>query len=129
MAIDHDIADYSNTSSMSMDPLYYDDDAIQDLDSPATSGKPVKLALSLAGTLFSQATNYAVIVEGWDNRKYGRVGRAWNEQFTQAERNKLARMYGKLYRWYLVTGVPARVNLQLATIALIKKAAAFFASI
>lgn len=73
-------------------------------------------------------TGYPVIVEGWDKRKSGRVRRAYLETFSEEERNSLTRIYPKLYRWYLVTGVEEGV-LSCKTYELIKKAANFFATI
>lgn len=87
----------------------------------------MKLMLSFSSDEINQ-TGYPVIVEAWDKIKSGRVRRAYLSEFSEEERNKLTRLYPKLYRWYLVTGIKDAV-MSMATYELIVKAANFFGTI
>lgn len=92
--------------------------------------RPVHLRVSMKGEVFLKVVNYPIIVEGWDKRKSGRVKRAWLKEFTQTERNKIARHYAKFYEWYLCTGAPQRVLVfEFETIRLLQRAVHFFATV
>lgn len=82
-----------------------------------------------SGEKFREAVNYPIIVEMWDKKKAGRVKRAWEKEFTSGERNKIARYYGKFYKWHLTTGTPKRVALRLNTLQLLRRAVHFFATV
>jgi len=123
--IDHDIGDVRNTRSMDMRPQ--SPEHYVNLSDKSEENKPIRLKLIVSGDVFTQKTGYAVIVECWEKKNYGRVRRAWLETFSEAERNKLAKWYGKLYKWHLVSGVPAQVGLDTKTLELLIKAANFFA--
>lgn len=89
-----------------------------------------------SGDKFIETVNYPVIVEMWKNifvngnRKIGgRVGRAFKEQFTEAERKMISKWHTKFYRWYLVTGTPRKVAMRLKTVELLQRAVAFFGTI
>jgi len=47
-----------------------------------------------------------VILEGYDKKKEGRVKRAYEAQFTKAERKVMSKWYLKIYAWYFRTGIP-----------------------
>jgi hypothetical protein len=51
-----------------------------------------------------EVCQYPVIVEAWDKRLYGRVRKAYFEQFDQKERETIGRYHTKFRRWYLVSG-------------------------
>jgi hypothetical protein len=71
-----------------------------------------------------------VIVECYDHKSYGRAKREYLKEFTKAERKIISKYYGKLYRWYLVTGLPIDgVAMKLETLNLLRRAANFFATI
>ena len=90
----------------------------------------VRLTLSLSGDQFSKTVQYAVIVEAWDHKKENcRARRRWLSTFTQAERDTISSYYYRFYRWYLVTGVPERVEVKPSTITLLQRATNFFATI
>ena len=82
-----------------------------------------------SGEKFLEAVNYPIIVEMWDKKKAFRVKRAWEKEFTEAERNKIARYYGRFYRWHLISGTPKRVVLRLNTLQLLQRAVHFFATV
>lgn len=78
--------------------------------------------------------NYPVIVESWEKcvgpYASGSKKRKYLAEFTLAERKILSKYNQKFYRWYLVTGPPAYFMFgKVSTIALIQRAANFFASI
>lgn len=92
-------------------------------------GQPVQLRLSFSGDFINQILGYPVIVEAWDKRDQGRVGRAYREAFNEEERRAIGAMYPAMYSWYLRTGIPQRVGMRLRTLQLLQRAANFFASI
>ena len=55
--------------------------------------------------------------------------RRYYAEFSQQERRLIHFYYNKFYRWYLVTGAPDHVTMKLPTLALLRRAVAFFASI
>jgi hypothetical protein len=123
---DFDIADQRNTASMDMRPESPDEYA--ELDS-INVGNGVKLLPVFSGDKFKEIVNYPIIVESWDKKKSGRVKKLWLQQFSDAERKKISGYHARFYRWYLVTGTPERVSVNLTTIELLKKAVHFFATI
>jgi hypothetical protein len=120
-----DIDVLRNTASMSMAPEYPSD--YDELDE-VSAGRGLTLNPCFTGKMFQEAVNFPIIAENWEHIKYGRVKRAWEKEFTQAERNKISRYRGKFHRWYLVTGVPKRVMVNLNTLTLLQRAVNFFAS-
>lgn len=89
----------------------------------------MKLVLSFSRNELSML-GYPVIVERWDKRREGKGRRRWLAEFTEPERNLLARYCTLFYKWYLVSGAPEEFTFRrLTTIELIRKASAFFASI
>jgi hypothetical protein len=99
-------------------------------ETEAGKGSALELCQVFYGDALRRVIDYPVIVESWDKKKSGRVKREWLKQFTESERNLVARYYAKFYRWYLVTGAPERVVFRkLETIHTLQRAAAFFASI
>lgn len=124
---DFDIADQRNTKSMDMRPESPDEYA--ELDKVDTGQNGMKLLPVFSGEAFQAAVAFPVIVEAWDKKNSGRRQREWLQAFTQAERNKLGKFHRRFYRWYLVTGVPKRVSVNMATLELLQKAVNWFASI
>lgn len=71
-----------------------------------------------------------VIVETYDHKSYGRGKREYLKQFTEAERKVISKWYGRLYDCYLRRGIPfSGVEMAPGTLALLQRAANFFASI
>ena len=71
-----------------------------------------------------------VIVEMYARKQYGRGRRAWENQFSQTERKIISRWYGRLYDYYLRTGMPRQgVEMMPGTLELLQRAANFFASL
>jgi len=84
--------------------------------------------------MFRFGSNYIkrlfVIVETYDHKGYGRGKREYLKQFSKKERNIISHYYGKIYRWYLVKGIPHQgVVMKPETYALLCRAADFFATI
>lgn len=124
LASDSDL-DIQNTKQMSLAPQR--GEAFNMMDTPTNNKLDFYPVFS--GAEFRSIVSYPVIVEGWDKRKHGRVGRAWIKEFTQAERNKIGKYYGRFYRWYLISGTPDRVLCKLNTVLLLKRVVNFFATI
>ena len=122
----HDIRNVYNTRSMPLDPESPDE--YVEMDQPR-AGRGLKLQPVFTGEMFGKAVAYPVIVEGWEKKNFGRHKRRWLAEFTEKERNKIARYYGKFYRWYLVTGAPKKVAIRLNTITLLQRAVNFFAAV
>lgn len=91
--------------------------------------KPLTLRFTISTTLFSQLVSYAVIVEGWEKRTFGRVKRAWLQTFSEEERATAATYYRTFYDWHLVKGPPDHVALQVKTLNLLQRVSNFFGSI
>ena len=71
-----------------------------------------------------------VIVETYEHKNYGRGKREYMKQFTKSERKTISKYYAKIYRWYLVTGIPHNgVRMSLNTYELLCRASDFFATI
>lgn len=115
-----------NTWAMDMSPQRQE--FMGDLDA-FESRAGLDLLPVFSGEMFKEAVNYPIIVEMWDKKKAGRVRKAWEKEFTEAERNKVARYYGKFYRWHLISGTPKRVALRLNTLQLLQRAVHFFATV
>lgn len=113
-----------NTWSMPLDPQSPEE--YHELD-PPKAGRGLRLMPVFTGDLFKQAVCYPVIVEMWEKAKCGRHKRRYHKEFTQAERNKIARYYGRFYKWHLVSGPPKRISMRLSTLALLQRAVNFFA--
>lgn len=124
---DFDIAEQRNTKSMDMRPESPAEYA--ELDSVETGRNGVKLMPVFDGETFQQAVAFPVIVEAWEKKNSGRRKREWLAAFTEAERKKIGKYHSRFYRWYLVTGVPKRVSVNLDTLQLLQKAVNWFASI
>lgn len=129
LASDRDLSHVQNTTSMWMCPDARSEFA--ELDDPGDADVTLRTAFS--GEFFAKLVPYGVIVEGWGKvRKQGgsgRVRRAFEAAFTQAERNKLAGWHGRFYRWLVIEGTPARVACRLSTVDLLRRATDFFATI
>ena len=73
---------------------------------------------------------YPVVVEQWDKvMGAGSKRRKYLKAFTDKERDTIRRYYKKFYRWYLVTGAPEQTTMRPATLNLINRATAFFATV
>lgn len=100
----------------------------------SATGK-LTLAPIFDGTTFQKLVQFPIIVEMWGRlrpngrRLCGRVGRAFEQQFTKAERRKIGGWYNRFHRWYLVTGTPEKIVLRLDTLTLLQRAVQFFATI
>ena len=70
-----------------------------------------------------------VICEMWEKRSYGRIRRAFLEEFSEEERITLSRLYPKIYDWNLRRGIPQGVKMKMATYDLIQRACNFFGTI
>lgn len=71
-----------------------------------------------------------VIVECYHHKNCGRGKRAWETEFTKAERKIIAHYYTKLYDWYLRHGLPRQgAEMKPSTYDLLCRAANLFASI
>ena len=88
----------------------------------------MKLSIYLNPDELNEQISYAVIVENWDKRLFGRVKRAYDDTFTETEKRIIGSYYVRMYRWYLVTG-PKPCHIIIANIHLLRRASAFFASI
>ncbi len=79
------------------------------------------------------ATGFPVIVEGWEKcvgrSAGGRQRRAWEAEFTKAERRKASRLHTKLRCWYLRSGVPQQTLMGLQTYRFIQRLASFFGTL
>lgn len=93
------------------------------------TAKKVQLKPTFSGEYFKQICCYPVIVESWEKRRTGSVGRKYREQFTEKGRETIARYHTLFYRWYLVTGTPRRVQMSMATLGLLQRAVGFFGGI
>lgn len=72
----------------------------------------------------------SVIAWGYEKKKYGRVRREWNKQFTDAEKATVSRWYLRIYAWEFRTGHPENgVRMNLTTYETLLKAANFFGDI
>jgi hypothetical protein len=70
---------------------------------------------------------YAVVVEAWDKKDFGRGKRAYMAEFTAGERGRITELYKLFYAWHLRTGVPEARAFHPSTIALIQRTTDFFA--
>lgn len=113
--------DVQNTRNMSLVPDSPDHySSLEEL-----TGGDVKCLLVMAGRVFNQFVHFQVLVECWPWLKNGSYRRKYQQAFTQAERNKLARFYGRFYRWTLISGVPDRVAVRPQTVQLLQRAIEF----
>lgn len=115
-----------NTWAMDMSPKRQE--PLGELDA-FSSESSLDLLPVFSGERFLKVVNYPIIVEMWEKKKSGRVKRAWEKEFTDAERTKVARYYGRFYRWHCITGTPKRVALRASTITLLKRVVQFFATV
>ena len=81
------------------------------------------------GDVFRKLCQYPVIVEAWDKRLSGRVRRAYNDAFTDEERNTITRWQSKFAEWHLRSGARERVVMRHKTLRLLRRAVDFFATI
>lgn len=87
----------------------------------------IKLRLVLGSNHISRLF---VIVEMYDRKSFGRGKRQYMKMFSKKERQVISRYYGKLYRWYLVKGIPAGgVTMSAGVYQTLIKAANFFATL
>jgi len=106
-----------------------------DFDGELSANGKLTLAPIFDGPTFQKAVQFPIIVEMWDKlrpngrRLCGRIGRAFEKQFTKAERRKIGGWYNRFYRWYLVTGTPSKIVVRLDTLTLLQRAVLFFATI
>lgn len=114
-----------NTRQMSLDPE--SPDSFSNMDE--LRDQPVQCALVFDGDYFRRQVCYSVIVEMWNKAKSGRQRRLYLQEFTEAERKKIATYYARFYRWHLVTGTPDKVSCRLDTLQLLQRAVNFFGSI
>jgi len=124
--MEHSDLNIRNTRAMSLAPE--PPPHFHMMDKPK-SGKTMQYMPIFTGDSFLQAVNYPIIVVGWEKAKSGRVKRAWLKEFTDKERKKIGRYYGRFYKWYLVSGHPKQVACRLDTMNLLKRAVHFFATI
>lgn len=75
------------------------------------------------------ALQTAIIVEGWEKKGFGREKRLYLATFDEKERATLSRLYPTFYDWHLRKGLPDSHLFEPATVVLIEKAVAFFASL
>lgn len=113
--------DVQNTWAMSLAPD--SPDLYASLDT--MTGGDVKYLLVMRGTVFNQFVHFQVLVECWPWLKHGSRRRKYRQAFTAAERNKLAKFYGRFYRWHMVSGVPDRVAVRPQTVHLLQRAIEF----
>ena len=89
--------------------------------------------MKLTVTLQSDEINrlqFPIVVEMWERVKGSGIKRKeYMKTFTQEERKTIYRYYRKFYDWYLRTGTPEEVSMNVETLLLIKRAIAFFATI
>lgn len=98
-------------------------------DEEEIEDRPLVLSPVFSGEAFLANCCYPVVVEMWEKRKAGRVRRAYLAEFTETERNLIARWQTKFYRWHLVTGTPRRIMIRLKTLELLQRAVAFFGGV
>lgn len=75
-----------------------------------------------------------VVVEAWDKvvpvgSRSGSKNRRYKAEFNEQERAKLSTWHTKFYGWEMRTGYPDEVGMAVDTLALLKRAGDFFASI
>jgi hypothetical protein len=72
---------------------------------------------------------YAVIVERWEKKNFGREKAKYWEEFSPKERRELVKWNTKFYKWYLVKGLPDFAYFNEEDLKLLERAGNFFASI
>lgn len=74
---------------------------------------------------------YAAICEARYGARWSaaRRKRRWKQEFTDAEKEKAARLFSLSHTWYLVKGVPEKVTMSISTYAFWQKLGDFCASI
>jgi len=72
---------------------------------------------------------YAIIVENWDKRLFGKGKRLYDQTFTLREKMSIGGYYTKFYKWYLVKGVPPHSTFVVRNVELLKRAGDFFANL
>lgn len=100
-----------------------------EFDEAGEESRELVLSPNLSGEFFKRLVPFGVIVEMWDKRNQGRVGRAYRAEFTEGERKLLGTWQAKFYRWHLVSGTPERVSLRPKTLELLRRAVNFFATV
>lgn len=75
------------------------------------------------------ALQYPVVVEMWDKKRFGRIKRAYNNEFNENERRKARDLYSLFYTWYLIKGTPENHVFKPETIAFINRLINFFGTV
>jgi len=89
----------------------------------------MKLVVKMDRQDIANKIPFAVIVENWESKSFGKNKRKYYNEFNEKERRILASYYKTFYRWYLVTGIPSSSVLTFENIELIGRAGNFFADI
>lgn len=99
----------------------------------------VTLIPKWSGEAFRAMVQYEVIVEMWDKVKFGRVKRAFEAQFTEEERELIAKWQNRFRTWYLGAhdrssyrdhgGCPQQIECSFPTLAVLQRAGVFFGAI
>jgi len=70
---------------------------------------------------------FPVLVEMYSKKNFGRVKRAYLNEFTERERKVISYYYRLFYRWYLVKGTPRSYTFRkFSTLELVQRAIDFF---
>ena len=75
------------------------------------------------------AFQYPIVVQMWDKKNSGRIGRAWRKEFNEQERQKAYFWYRRFYKWYLVRGTPEHHWFLPETIQFIERLVNFFGTV
>jgi len=89
----------------------------------------MELAIKYSSDEINREIPYAVIVESWDKRLFGKGKREYEKTFTLKERRPIAGYYVRFYNWHLVKGVPDSCTFTLRNVELLQRAGDFFAEI
>lgn len=88
-----------------------------------------QLAPTFSGDQFRKVVPYPVIVEAWDHRLHGSGRRRYHAEFAKEERKTIGRWQTQFREWYLRSSTPLRVIVDLPTLALLRRAVDFFATL
>lgn len=104
-------------------------DEVADLCQRSTVTRDIKLQINMSGDTYSSYICYPVVVEMWKHIKGGRHRRAYEAEFTQAERRKISRYHSLWYDWHLIKGTPRRVLITVGVLQLQLRAVQFFGTL